>query len=305
MTIDEQKLEAFVHQAIGDLGAPGAIRYTVPGMMSPVDPSSCWMCRLPDTTYPTCSTWHESVPTTGLMHVDQRQPGWNVNRPTSPSPTLTTSTVAHSGRRTSSGVEKSLISTPAMSRLLSDRKTSRPKARHRRHIGCSGPAPKTSESPFDRLGGAVAARGAGGDGLGQVGAEFGVALLDPPQAVADPGSDRLAGPLAAPAEEAGPSPQADGSGQLLGQQLPFQPGPGLPLQVMVGFGFSEVFVEFPQPGPVFGPGPVVEDRVGPERRLPGGFFAGLDPEEGGGAHRLTGRAEQHSDVPQALGVLQE
>ncbi|HKN88815.1 MAG TPA: hypothetical protein VJ622_00915 [Acidimicrobiia bacterium] len=97
MTIDEQKLEAFVHQAIGDLGAPGAIRYTVPGMMSPVDPSSCWMCRLPDTTYPTCSTWHESVPTTGLMHVDQRQPGWNVNRPTSPSPTLTTSTVAPSG----------------------------------------------------------------------------------------------------------------------------------------------------------------------------------------------------------------
>src|SRR6187399_261796 len=61
-----------------------------------------------------CSTWQESVPTTGLMHSDQRHPGWNVNRPTSPAPILTTSTVVRSGVRTSSGVEKSLTSSPDM-----------------------------------------------------------------------------------------------------------------------------------------------------------------------------------------------
>src|SRR5581483_6943554 len=151
------------------------------------------------------------------MHSDQRQPGWKVNRPTSPAPTLTTSTVVRSGLRTSSGLEKSLISTPAMSCLLSNGRPKRRldrKARHRRYIGCSGRL-TFSERPVDRLGGGVAARGPGGDGLGQVGAELGVALLDPPQAVADPGRDRLAGPFAAPTEEAGPPAQADGSRQLL------------------------------------------------------------------------------------------
>src|SRR6478609_327490 len=60
------------------------------------------------------STWHESVPTTGLMHSDHRQPGRNVNRPTSASPRRTTSTWVLSGVRVSSGWSKLLLSIPAI-----------------------------------------------------------------------------------------------------------------------------------------------------------------------------------------------
>src|ERR1700730_14566612 len=61
-----------------------------------------------------CSTWQLSVPTTGLMHSDQRQPGWKGERPIWPPARLTNSTVVLSAVRVSSGALKSRCSTPAM-----------------------------------------------------------------------------------------------------------------------------------------------------------------------------------------------
>src|ERR671911_18585 len=65
-----------------------------------------------------CSTWQLSVPTTGLMHSDHRQPGWNVYRPIWPPATFTSSTVVLSGVRVSSGALKSRCSIPLMACLL-------------------------------------------------------------------------------------------------------------------------------------------------------------------------------------------
>src|SRR6185436_17436461 len=56
----------------------------------------------PDTAYPTWEFWHDSVCTTGLMHPDQRHPGWNVKRPRENPWRRTTSTRVLSGVRTSS-----------------------------------------------------------------------------------------------------------------------------------------------------------------------------------------------------------
>jgi hypothetical protein len=58
---------------------PGPIRYMLPGVNAPVEPSSCSTGRLPpETASPTCSTWHESMPTSGMVawrrRVDRRPP---------------------------------------------------------------------------------------------------------------------------------------------------------------------------------------------------------------------------------------
>src|SRR4029079_370152 len=64
---------------------------------------------------PTWCTWQLSVPTTGLMHSDQRQPGSIVNRAAVVSPPIrTTSTLVLSGERTSSGASKSPTSRPTI-----------------------------------------------------------------------------------------------------------------------------------------------------------------------------------------------
>jgi len=55
-----------------------------------------------------CRTWQPSVPTTGLMHSDHRQPGWRVIRAAlAVSPMRTMFTLVLSGVRTSSGESKS------------------------------------------------------------------------------------------------------------------------------------------------------------------------------------------------------
>src|SRR5215217_2034821 len=64
----------------------------------------------PDTAYPTCEFWQASVPTTGLMHSDQRQPGAKVNRPMVKPSSRTTSIRVFSGVRVSSGASCDLAS---------------------------------------------------------------------------------------------------------------------------------------------------------------------------------------------------
>src|SRR5579859_935681 len=65
-------------------------------------------------TAPTWRAWQVSVPTTGLMHSDQRQPGCIVKRATLTSPRPTDSTVVLSGVRVSSAASKFLLMIPAM-----------------------------------------------------------------------------------------------------------------------------------------------------------------------------------------------
>src|SRR4051794_1327499 len=72
------------------------------------------MCIPPEMITPTWWAWHESVPTTGLMHSDQRQPGSSFSRPALMPVRSTTSTFVLSGDRTSSGVSKLFAVNPAM-----------------------------------------------------------------------------------------------------------------------------------------------------------------------------------------------
>src|SRR5215212_6727449 len=92
---------------------------TSPGPHSPVAPSSMNTRIRPDTQYPRCETWQESVPAIGLTFSDQRHPGSNVPRPTTLPATLTTCACPlPSNGRTSSGESKLLTSTSAMGGFL-------------------------------------------------------------------------------------------------------------------------------------------------------------------------------------------
>src|ERR1039457_1715016 len=71
---------------------PGGIETTSPGPMSSSVPSSIRILWRPEITYPTCAAWQLSVPAIGFTWSDHFQPGWNVARPTTPPPTLTSST---------------------------------------------------------------------------------------------------------------------------------------------------------------------------------------------------------------------
>src|SRR6476620_6695066 len=118
-----------------------------------------------------CSVWHAVPPTTGLMCSVHLHPGWNVYRPLSPASILTTSTATvGSGRRTSSGDEKSLISMPAMCLppvwCLQEQW---------RDGACRV---ATSGLPLDLVGRAVRAPGSGVDRAIEVSTEFGMDLVD-------------------------------------------------------------------------------------------------------------------------------
>src|SRR5689334_20775611 len=73
------------------------------------------MCRLPATTAPTWWAWQLSVPTTGLMHSDQRQPGCAVIRAALMPSRSRISRRVLSGVRTSSADPKSFFTMPAIS----------------------------------------------------------------------------------------------------------------------------------------------------------------------------------------------
>src|SRR5215208_1792549 len=74
----------------------------------------------PESTYPRCETWHESVPAIGLTLFDHFQPGSKVALPTTRPPMLTTSALPiPSNGRVSSGESKFLISACATSAPLS------------------------------------------------------------------------------------------------------------------------------------------------------------------------------------------
>src|SRR3954447_25616679 len=72
------------------------------------------MCIVPDSITPTWCTWHESPPTTGLMHSDHFQPGCAVSRAALIPARSTTSILVLSGVLDSSGASKLLPITPAM-----------------------------------------------------------------------------------------------------------------------------------------------------------------------------------------------
>src|SRR6476619_1636607 len=80
--------------------------YAWPGPISSSEPSSCVMCIVPLWTTPTCRIWQLSVPATGLMHSDQRQPGSSSRRAALVSPMRTMSTRVRAGVRVSSGDAK-------------------------------------------------------------------------------------------------------------------------------------------------------------------------------------------------------
>src|SRR4051794_6277117 len=82
------------------------------------------------------------------------------------------------------------------------------------------------QTPDDRFGWKVAARRPGRDRRPQVGAEGGQPGLDPGQAVADAGRDRLAGPLGVVAQATGPAAEPDGRLQLAEQEVPLLLGGG-------------------------------------------------------------------------------
>src|SRR5947207_1839185 len=86
----------------------------MPEVTSPSVPSLWTMCIVPDTITPTWCAWHESVPTTGLMHSDHRQPGSTFKRPALMPARSTTSTLVLSGERTSSGESKLFAMNPGM-----------------------------------------------------------------------------------------------------------------------------------------------------------------------------------------------
>src|SRR5829696_5463642 len=71
-------------------------------------PSSMRMPRRPLTWYWKCCTSQLWVPASGLMSLDQRQPGWNTNRPTDPPPISRISARPLGNSRTSSGWSKPL-----------------------------------------------------------------------------------------------------------------------------------------------------------------------------------------------------
>src|SRR5262249_42926372 len=77
--------------------------YDSPGLMAFSVPSFSLTTRWPDTQWPTCETWHDSVLTTGFTHSDQRQPGSRTKRPRVKPSRRTTSTRVLFGVRTSSG----------------------------------------------------------------------------------------------------------------------------------------------------------------------------------------------------------
>src|SRR3954463_4019177 len=77
-----------------------------PGPTSTLEPSSNCTAMRPETTYPKCSTRHESVPAIGFTHSLHFQPGSNVPRPTSWPLTSTTSRRPLSNVRVSSGGER-------------------------------------------------------------------------------------------------------------------------------------------------------------------------------------------------------
>src|SRR5438105_15204898 len=54
--------------------------YDWPEEMVRVLPSCVRMVMRPETAYPTCEFWHDSVFTTGLMHSDHRHPASNMKR---------------------------------------------------------------------------------------------------------------------------------------------------------------------------------------------------------------------------------
>src|ERR1051326_6062473 len=60
---------------------PGGIGEEAPGAIDFCEPSFIFTVSRPDTACPTWLTWQLSVPTTGLMHADHRQPGCIFKRP--------------------------------------------------------------------------------------------------------------------------------------------------------------------------------------------------------------------------------
>jgi hypothetical protein len=96
---------------------PGAMKYASPGPISASVPSSCTTCMRPAITAPTCLAWQLSVPATGLMHSDQRQPGCAVSRAAYTSPSFTTLSCVLSGVRLSSGASKLFLIIASAHRL--------------------------------------------------------------------------------------------------------------------------------------------------------------------------------------------
>ncbi len=82
---------------------PGGIVYESPATMFFCVPSFIRTVRHPETAYPTCEAWQDSVLTTGFMHSDQRQPGSRFKRLRVNPSKRTTSTRVLFGVRTSSG----------------------------------------------------------------------------------------------------------------------------------------------------------------------------------------------------------
>jgi hypothetical protein len=72
----------------------------------------------------------------------------------------------------------------------------------------------------------------------------------------------------------------------------------------MGVGPRELVVEFGQPGAVFGPGPLVQDRVGAERCHRHGRPAVTTGGQLGRGHFPAGGGEQDGQVAQALRVPQ-
>ncbi len=92
---------------------PGGTVYESPATMFFCVPSFIRIVRHPETAYPTCEAWQDSVLTTGFMHSDQRQPGSRFKRLRVNPSKRTTSTRVLFGVRTSSGDWCDFTSNPA------------------------------------------------------------------------------------------------------------------------------------------------------------------------------------------------
>jgi hypothetical protein len=87
-------------------------RDVVDGSGATLQPSGSPTPMRPDRTTPTWRTWHRSVPTTGLMCVDHRQPGACVARATISVPNWTTSSMTPGASTTRSGRSNDFVGEP-------------------------------------------------------------------------------------------------------------------------------------------------------------------------------------------------
>ena len=90
-------------------------------------------------------------------------------------------------------------------------------------------------------------------------------MLDAADGVTDPGRDCGARPLGGVPQPPAPPAKTGGAGEFADERIAFGSQPGRPFDVAMRVRLGQLVVEARPAGPVGGPGPVVEDRVGAER----------------------------------------